>query len=372
MARIGIDIRKLEDFGIGSYIMSLITGLPLKAPQHQYVLFHKPDACLEGLPAESVFSPENSGLYSPKELFSLSANASSQKVDLLHCPHYVTPYGGRYKLAVTIHDLIHLLFPEYLSGLAQKLYARQMMRKAVKSAAVIFTDSQRSKNDILEHLPVKEEKIVVTPMAVDPCFSSPPKKEERKTILEKLNIKGPYCLYLGNNKAHKNLTKAVKAFKIFRNNVGREWNFVLAGGCFSDPDSGAQLLSLVEKEQLSDCILFPGYLEKRDLTAVLAEAGIFVFPSLYEGFGLPPVEAMAAGVPVVSSNLSAMPEVLGDAALLTDPRDEVLLAHEMIRVVEDEELRNELIIKGRKKASEYNWQTMVEKTIEGYRKALES
>ena len=372
MARIGIDIRKLEDFGIGTYIKSLVTGLCQKAPEHDYILFHKKGASLEALPQGSLPVVEDSGLYSLKELFSLSKNAGRQNVDLLHCPHYVTPYGGKFKLAVTIHDLIHLMFPEYTSGLAKKIYARTIMRKAVKSADIIFTDSQSSKADILRLLPAKEEKIIVTPMAVDPDFFSPPCGEERKEILNNHGIKGPYCLYLGNNKPHKNLLKAVKAFKIFRNNMGKEWSFVLAGGCFSEPDSGAQLLNLVEKEQLSDCVIFPGYLKKRDLISLLAEAEQFVFPSLYEGFGLPPVEAMAAGVPVISSNQSAMPEVLGDAAVLVDPRDEVLMADAMIKVAQDKTIRKELVAKGIKKASEYNWENMVDKTLAGYRKVLES
>jgi glycosyltransferase involved in cell wall biosynthesis len=361
MARIGIDVRKFNDFGIGTYVRNLVDQLASPPTENQLVLFHKPgeDA---GLPETCEKVVENAGLYSAGELFSLGQKARASKLDLLHMPHYVMPYGAGCRLAVTIHDLIHLLFPEYLS-LPKSIYARHFLSRAASKSDVIFTDSQNSKKDIIEHLGADDDKVIVSYCGVGDSFFG---ASEKKISSEE----APYLLYVGNNKPHKNLITALKAFSYFRKRGHEEWQFLLAGGSFSNAKTGAEILNTVESLGLADSVHFSGYLSENELISVYQSASMFIFPSLYEGFGLPPLEAMASGVPVVSSNASAMPEILGDAALFVEPLDDVMMCEQMLKLAESETLRKEMIAKGRLQAKQYSWGKTMTATVSGYEKAL--
>lgn len=372
MARIGIDIRKLKDFGIGTHIHNLLSGLAAEDKDNDYVLFHRPGEDITALPASMEKVEEPSGLYSLREPFSLGKSVRRARLDLLHCPHYVTPFRPGCRLVVTIHDIIHLLFPEYLPGRAARLYAAYFLKRAARKADVIFTVSESSRRDILKHLPAREEQVLTVHNAVDPVFSRPVEAERLKAVKDKYHLFAPYVLYVGNDKAHKNLATAVEAFRQFSGMSGFGWNFVLAGGTFKDPTIGAAILRQVEESQLSDSVSFLGFIPGEDLAAVYTGAEIFIFPSLYEGFGLPPLEAMAAGVPVVASNRPAMPEVLGDAAVLADPTDPTRLGTAMLRLANEPELRKELIRKGKQQAAKYTWSKTVQMILAGYRRALEA
>lgn len=372
MARIGIDIRKLKDYGIGTYIQNLLAGIEVEDKENDYVLFHRPDEDITSLPSGMEKVPEKAGLYSLREPFSLGKSARRARLDLLHCPHYVVPYRPGCRLAVTIHDLIHLLFPEHLPGKMARYYAAYFLKRAARKADVIFTVSESSRRDILKHLPAKEEQVVTVYNAVDPLFSKAVDAGRLKAVRGKYRLSTPYVLYVGNDKRHKNLENAIKAFRLFHQTDGSGWTFVLAGGTFEDPVIGASILRQVEESQLADAVVFLGFIPKEDLAVVYAGADIFLFPSLYEGFGLPPLEAMAAGVPVVSSDRSAMPEVLGDAAVLTDPTVPNRMSDAMRGLVSQQQLRDEMIQKGKKQAAKFTWSETVRKTLAGYRKALEA
>ncbi len=365
MARIGIDIRKLADYGIGVYIRNLVRGLA-EAGGHQYTLFHKPGEETAGLPAGARYRVERSGLYSLREPFSLGVSARRADLELLHCPHYVAPFWPGCPLAVTIHDLIHMLYPENLPNRAARAYARFFLRRAANKAAVIFAVSETTRTDILEHLPAREEQVVVTHNAVDPRLSIPPGEEELSRARERYVLNHPYALYVGNIKPHKNLPAAVRAFARFRRAAGQEWRLVIVGSRGVD----YELRRSIEIAGVREAVRFLGFIPTNFLPAVYGLAAVFVFPSLYEGFGLPPLEAMAAGTPVVASDRSSLPEVLGDAALLVDPSDEVAMAEAMERACADGELRETLIRRGRERVGRFSWRRAVERTLEGYSIAL--
>lgn len=371
MARIGIDIRKIRDFGIGTYIRNLVSGLHSRAHGHDFVLLHAPDDPAPELPATMERASEPSGLYSLREPFSLGRTARRLKLDLLHCPHYVTPFRPGCPVAVTIHDLIHLLFPAYLPNPLARFYAAYFLRRAVRRSAVVFTVSEGSRADILARLPATAGRVLVTPNALDPACFAPPEATDIAVLLERIGIRTPYILAVGNNKPHKNLAAALEAFAIFRRRAGAAWSLVYAGGSFTDPHAGAAMLSRVEEGGMADSVVFAGYLPTVELHRLYAGAAMFIFPSLYEGFGLPPLEAMALGAPVVASNRSVMPEILGDAALLTDP-EPALLAAALERLAEDDSLRADLIARGRTRARQFTLDRLVETTLDGYLRALEA
>jgi glycosyltransferase involved in cell wall biosynthesis len=368
MAHIGIDIRKLADFGIGTYIRNLLLQLERNDSGHQYTLFHFPGADLDGLPVGMKRTVEKAGLYSLREPFTLGRNARRAKLDLLHCPHYVTPFAPGCQLAVTIHDLIHLLFPEQLPNRAAYLYARFFLKRAAKKAKVIFVDSECTRKDVLAHLPAREERIIVAHLAVDPSINRSVGEAERNETRRRFKLDRPFVLYVGNLKPHKNLETGVDAFARFRSSAGNEWEFVIAGRDRADE----ALRRRIESLALGEVVRFVGFVSAQALPALYSAASLFFLPSLYEGFGLPPLEAMAVGTPVVVSNRGALPEVLGDAALLVDPEDVEALAAALERAAGDDALRSALVEKGRRRVREFSWEKLAEKTLAGYRLALEA
>ena len=366
MALIGVDVRKIGDFGIGTYIRNLIGGLAAKDVGHRFLLFRGPDTDPQMLPEGMESRVERVGLYSAMEPFRLGRSARKAGLDLLHCPHYVTPFRPGCPMAVTIHDLIHLLFPEYLPGVAAKLYARHFLRRAARRASVIFTVSEWTKADILKHLPAREGDIVVTHNAVDPAMARTPGEEEKDAARKRYSLDQPFVLYVGNLKPHKNLATAVEAFARFRRVAGPEWRFVVAG-CEA-PD--AELSKTIDAAGVGEAMRFLGFVQWDSLPALYALARIFAFPSLYEGFGLPPLEAMAAGTSVVAANSSSLPEVLGNAALLVDPLDAQGMAEAMERIESEDGLRDELVKRGHKQVGKFSWEETCRRTLAGYERAL--
>jgi glycosyltransferase involved in cell wall biosynthesis len=366
MALIGIDIRKLDDYGIGTYIRNLILQLDMLDSGQEFLLFRKPETNTGILPQGMKSAVERAGLYSLLEPFRLARSAKRSGIDLFHSPHYVTPFSPRCPITVTIHDLIHLLFPEYLPNRSALRYARFFLKRAAKKAAVIFAVSERTRQDILHHLPAREDQVVVTYNAVDPLMTRVPETAELEETRSRYILNHPFVLYVGNLKPHKNLARAVEAFSRFRNRVGKEWRFVVVGS----QSAGGEVHRTIGTTDLKGAVRFLGFIPDKHLLPIYALADIFLFPSLYEGFGLPPLEAMAAGTPVVSSNSSSLPEVLGDAALLVDPHDPEQMASAMLRIISEDELRRTLIERGRRQVEKFSWSETARKTLDGYLRAL--
>ncbi|MCX6551236.1 MAG: glycosyltransferase family 1 protein [Acidobacteria bacterium] len=363
--RIAIDARKLHDFGIGTYIRNLLKYLARFDQQTEYVLLCKPqdrDAVLQLGPN---FTPvvETAKPYSLREQFTIPARLLTQHVDLFHEPHYVLPPLVPCRSVVTIHDCIHLMFPQYLPNRLAVAYARASLWAAARRAERIFTVSETSKADILRYCDVPADRIVVIYNAIDDRFAVPPSEDAVTRVRERYQLDGPFALYVGNIKPHKNLERLIDAFHLVRRDGFERLKLLIIGDQIS---KYPRLRRAVDKYKLHKHVRFLGFVQDDTLAALYRLATVFVFPSLYEGFGLPPLEAMASGTPVVASNTSSLPEVLGDAAMLVDPYRAESIADGMRQVLSDSDLRRSLSARGLARAREFSWESSVRRIHEVY------
>ena len=357
--RIGIDARKLHDFGIGTYIRNLLRHLARMDDRTEFVVFCRPED-REGLGAtlgENFRAvAETAGNYSVAEQLTIPLALKREGVTLFHAPHYVLPPLVRCRSVVTIHDCIHLMFPQYLPNRFAFGYARTSIGLAARRATRVLTVSESSKRDILRFVDTEPEKIAVIYNAYDERFAIDPAEEDVVRVRERYQLQDEFVLYAGNVKPHKNLERLIEAFQIVRKRGLDHLKLVMIGDEISKYTA---LRRAVHRHQLHKYVRFLGYLPEETLAVMYRLAGVFVFPSLYEGFGLPPLEAMASGTPVVTSNVSSLPEVAGDAALLVDPYDPRAIADGIYRVLTDADLRKDLRRKGVARAGQFSWEQSV-------------
>jgi glycosyltransferase involved in cell wall biosynthesis len=356
--RIGIDARKLHDFGIGTYIRNLLRHLARLDGETEFVIFCRPEDrdALTAVGENFRPVPETSGNYSIAEQFMIPLAVKREGVTLFHAPHYVLPPLVRCKSVVTIHDCIHLMFPQYLPNRAAFWYAKWSITQAAQRATRVMTVSQSSKRDILRFVDTEPAKIDVIYNAYDECFAMEPREEDVVRVRERYQLHDEFVLYAGNVKPHKNLERLIDAFHLVRKRGLDNLKLVLIGDEISKYTA---LRRAVHHHQLHKYVRFLGYLPEETLAVMYRLAGVFVFPSLYEGFGLPPLEAMASGTPVVTSNVSSLPEVAGDAAVLVDPYSPQAIADGIYAVLTDEKLRREMVLKGIARAGQFSWEQSV-------------
>jgi glycosyltransferase involved in cell wall biosynthesis len=356
--RIGIDARKLHDFGIGTYIRNLLRQLARLDRQTEFVVFCRAeDRETLGSLGEN-FRPveESAPNYSIAEQIRIPLAIRREGVTLFHAPHYVLPPLVQCRSVVTIHDCIHLMFPQYLPNRLALQYARTSISLAARRATRVLTVSESSKRDILRFVDTDSSKIQVIYNAYDERFGVEPREEDVVRVRERYQLHDEFVLYAGNVKPHKNLERLIVAFDLVRKRGLDRLKLVLIGDEIS---KYAALRRAVHQHQLHKYVRFLGYLPEETLAVMYRLAGVFVFPSLYEGFGLPPLEAMASGTPVVTSNVSSLPEVAGDAAILVDPHDPYAIADGISRLLTDEKLRRELRMKGLARARQFSWEDSV-------------
>ena len=363
--RIGIDARKLHDFGIGTYIRNLLRQLARLDHETEFVLLCR----AEDASTLSTLGPnlrpvvERAGKYSIMEQLKVPLALRRERVTLFHAPHYVLPPLVQCPSVVTIHDCIHLMFPQYLPNRLALRYARASIAGAARRAARVLTVSESSKRDILRFVDISPEKIDVTYNAYDERFMIEPREEDVVRVRERYQLHGQFVLYAGGVKPHKNLERLIQAFDLVRKMGLEELKLVLIG---DDISRYASLRRAVHRHQLHQYVRFLGYMPEETLAVMYRLAAVFVFPSLYEGFGLPPLEAMASGTPVVTSNVSSLPEVAGDAALLVDPLDPKAIATGIYRVLTDDALCRDLRSRGLARARQFSWETSVRRVREIY------
>jgi glycosyltransferase involved in cell wall biosynthesis len=363
--RVAIDIRKLHDYGIGTYVRNLVGQLAKRDGRDQYVLICGRDdaAYVRGLGGRFEALVEGAGNYSIAEQFSIPVALKRARVDLFHAPHYVVSPFTSCATVVTIHDCIHLRFPQYLPNRAAHLYAKGMMRMAARRARRILTVSHASKDDILRYLKVPAAKVEVIYNALDERLATPPPEAEITRVRERYQLRSSFVLYAGNIKPHKNVDRLIEAFAILRKGRRDDLKLLIIGDEISKYPN---LRRLVHRYQLHQHVRFFGFVPDETLAVLYRLAAVFVFPSLFEGFGLPPLEAMASGTPVVTSNVSSLPEVVGDAALLIDPMNAGAIADAMRRVLDDPALRADLIRRGCQRVKAFSWERSVARVCEVY------
>ncbi len=368
--RIGIDARKLHDFGIGTYIRNLLLQLARIDQATDYVLLCRERdqdmAARLGPNFRAVTEPARP--YSFGEQIRVPIALRRERVDLFHAPHYVLPPLVHCRSVVTIHDCIHLIFPQYLPGRMAHAYAQATIWTATRRADRILTVSEASKSDILRCFRVPANKIIVTYNAIDPGFLTDPSDEEFARTRERYQLTNPFVLYVGNIKPHKNLERLIDAFDRVRRQGFDELNLVIIGDQISRYQG---LRRAVHRHKLHKHVRFLGFVAPATLSVLYRLASVFAFPSLYEGFGLPPLEAMACGTPVLSSNVSSLPEVLGDAALLVDPYSPEAIAEGLARLLTDEALRATLKVRGLARVRLYSWEQSVRRVREVYDEVMQ-
>jgi len=379
--RIGIDVRKAADFGIGRYIVQLLKGLSRKPAEdvHYFLIGDSPalDICGKALVQGESFSliRETSRSYSLTEHFSLPRLLKRHRIDLYHSTHYVLPLGPLpNRLVTSVHDLIHILFPKDLPSPWAVHYARYFIRRAATRSDAVITGSHTSRDDLLGFATATErnDNVHVIPYGVDsrfkPADSANQQAEDRKH-LEHLGINLPYFLYVGNFKPHKNLLGALEAFRHYQESDSPRCLLVLVG---RELTFQRGLAERAENLKHSDDLKVLGYQPDQILPILYRNAQVFFFPSLYEGFGLPPLEALACGTPVLAANRGSLPEVLGEAALFCDPDLPQEMAGELKRLTVDTQLARKLRLAGPEWAARYNWLATARKTEELYRALLVS
>jgi alpha-1,3-rhamnosyl/mannosyltransferase len=369
--KVAIDARKWRDFGIGTYVRNLVRHLASLDRETTYFLFCNPsdEATLRDLAANFVPVAEDSAGYGFREHVSIPWKLRRLGVDLLHSPHYVRPLFCGTPTVVTVHDCIHLLFPEYLPSRMAWRYAHAMIGSAIRRSALIFTVSEASRSDILRFYPWADaDRIQVVPNALDDALLADPGEEERERVRERYQIRGRFVLYAGNIKPHKNLDRLIQAFARVRSDPGQQdlKLFIIGDEVTRYPS----LRRVVEAAGVRQDVRFFGFVPDRTLAALYRMASVFAFPSLYEGFGLPPLEAMASGTPVVTSRISSLPEVVGDAAVLVDPYNVDDIAGGIASLLNDAALHARLVERGRERVRQFSWERSVKAIHGGYLKVL--
>jgi len=349
---IGIDVRKLHDYGIGTHIREVVLHAALGDSSDRFTLFCEPGESTIDAP-QFTWIVEESRKYSLREHVSLTRKSNEQKIEIFHSPHYTLPYLLNCKTIVTIHDLIHLKFREFFPYWKSKA-AEFLLTQTVKKADVILTVSKTSRDDILELFPAAKGKIEVLYNRLGDLWNGPPSQVDPSA----LGISDPYLLYVGNFKRHKGIDTLVEAYSRLNNAP----QLVLAG------KSGELDADLSQKILANSKIRLLGLASGELLRALYAHAMIFVFPSLYEGFGYPPLEAMSCGTPVVSSDAPALKEILGkDAEFFArgNPDD---LAQKLSQLLEDAEKRKRLAAAGPKHARNFMSEDSPRKLLSIYRR----
>jgi glycosyltransferase involved in cell wall biosynthesis len=380
--KIAIDVRRLRDFGIGTYIRNLLNALAVEDTTNQYLLLaQKSDAAqLSHLP--SSFQPVYYDRRDTDRLehFFLPLFLNRLNPDLVHFPTNRVPLLLRRRYVVTVHDMSTLLFSSD-SGLWTSI-RRFRFRQGLLRAAKVITVSAATSRDVRNILSIPADRIQIVYNAPAPEFfdherpatlvnaaGAEAAEMERRRILERYQIQQPFLLYAGNIRPQKNIPRLVEAFAVARTELENDPRYknlrlIIIGDEISKYPAvrRAVILSRVEHS-----VRFLGFVPFDTLRVFYELAAAFVFPSLYEGFGLPPLEAMASGTPVVTSQIGALPEAVGDAAMLVNPENVFDIARGIREVLLNDELRKSLIAKGHSHALTFSWARTAKEVIEIYR-----
>jgi glycosyltransferase involved in cell wall biosynthesis len=368
---VGIDARKLRDFGIGSYIRNLLEAISRQPESERYrfrVYARRSDReVMPDLPQNFQIVEDESPGYSLAELTRFAFRLYRDRLDLFHATHYVLP-PLRGRAVVTIHDIIHLLYPQLLPNRLALVYARVMIRRALSRADRIITVSYNSKRDLVDYFGITPGRVDVIYNGVSRRFRPDIPAEERERVAKKYGLRTPYLLFLGGERPHKNAQNVIRAFaEARRSRPDLPHVLALAGPV---PRNTARIDALIAALDLGSSIARPGLIEEDDLPGLFAGADVLLYPTLYEGFGMPVVEAMASGTPVLTSSTSALQEIAGGYSFLVDPLDVDAIARGIVALTTDPKIRSDYVELGRKRALDFSWHKAAERTLEVYAEAL--
>jgi glycosyltransferase involved in cell wall biosynthesis len=365
--RIGIDARLVyyTKAGIGQYILNLIPSLKEIDKRNEYII-------LQSRKDKSIIADapnfRRAFLWTPChhrfEQLALRFELSPLGLDLLHSPDFIPPFSRNFKSIITIHDLAFLIYPHFLTRESARYYSQ--IYRAVRSTDHIIADSESTKRDAIRLLGVPEQKITAIHLAANPIYRPIEDEEAIRLVKEKYSIGGDFILFVSTIEPRKNLPTLLRAYRMLLDDCNVKLVVVGEKGWLFD-----EAFTLVKELKLDEWVIFLGLVPTEDLLYIYNAAKLLVHPSLYEGFGLPPLEAMACGTPVVVSNTSSLPEVVGDSGILVDPRDVTAMASAIKRALTDEALREDLISKGLRRAKLFSWENTARKTLEIYSRVCE-
>jgi glycosyltransferase involved in cell wall biosynthesis len=357
---------KRELHGVGSYVKNLVSALSKIDQENEYLLFATAENVyhLSGLGNnfQIEFAPASRILRLPWEQSVLPVRLKKRGVDVYHGPTSVAPFVKTCPQVVSIHDMTFHLVPGRHS-LHKLVYFRTMIPAMIRQSDMLIAISECTKRDILRFVATDESKIKVVHHGVETRFQPVLEKSQLDRVRERYGLARKFILYVGLIEPRKNLENLVDAYA--GSDLCGELDLVLAGNLGWDY---SRLLARIRNSGLREKICLPGYIADSDLPALYSLAEIFVYPSVYEGFGLPVLEAMACGAPVVTSAVSSLPEVVGDAAILVDPHDSRALATALQTLWGDDALRRSLSERARLRSQFFTWEHTAADTLEVYRK----
>jgi glycosyltransferase involved in cell wall biosynthesis len=361
--------------GSGQYIQYLLPAMAALEPK---IRFHSitPNGANIQCPTPNVRSYKTSDRFGHRladvyklwfEQVAFPRISVDRKANVAHVPYFASPARPRTPTVVTVHDLIPVLLPAYRGSALVRVYTR-LVAAGARRADAIITDSESSKRDIVAHLKVDPQHVHVIPLAAGPQFQ-PAMPEAIEYARSRYRLPDRYVLYLGGFDLRKNVPTLLEAFaQLSRERPGpSEVGLVIAGQLpAADTDFSPNPRRIAAQLGIEESVVLPGWIDEADKPALYSGAELFVFPSMYEGFGLPVLEAMACGTPVVTSNRSSLPEVVGQAGLTVDPRTPEALAQAMASILGDDARRQAMRQASLVQAGHYSWERTARATIEVY------
>lgn len=369
--KIGIDARVLgckQIGGVATYTYNLIANLAKIDADNEYIIFHS-------LPEDLAFSKRNFRVkviqVPPYEFFkeqlALTYEVTKERLDLFHSPFYLPPIVRLSKTILTIHDLNPDENPELYQDKKMVSYFRKWRRKVAQKTDRIITVSNYVKKRVEDSLLIPKVKIGAIHSAQDERFGRVANRDLTNKIKDDCHIKGDFLLYVGHIQPWKNLNRLIEAFALIKKRGIKE-KLVLAGG---KGWAIKEIETLTKELGLKGEVIITDFVPGDDLPLFYQAASAFVFPSLMEGFGIPVLESMACGTPVICSNVTSLPEVAGEAAIFFNPLDVPEMAEAIFRVLTDEGLRNDLIKKGFKRSKEFSWEKTAKETLKVYKEVVQ-
>ena len=375
--KVAIDIRRMTEFGVGTYIRNVVRTLARLDRDGEYFLIGSPERVAEcgALPPNFHSVALDGGDNTLKGTLDFRAIVRRLDCDVVHIPHlYWIPRGLGCPYILTVHDLLeHMYGSRDASSLRRSLYF-YLTRRALRKAARVIAVSQFTKNEIEKLLAVPDARIEVVYNAIDERFlHGHATAADRELIAQRYQVNHPFILYAGAIRPHKNVVRIIEAFSSLKSELQKEQQFpdlklIIIG---DDLSSHPRLRRTVVRSGVQNDVRFLGFVPIEVLRIFYDVAKIFVFPSLYEGFGLPPLEAMAHGTPVVASNTSSLPEVVGNAALLVNPENVFEIRRGLQRALLDPVLRERMKQRGYEQAQRFSWTSSVSRILEIYREVAD-
>lgn len=370
---IGFDIRRSDSFGVGTYIKSLLQALARSGSGHQYVLIggERQRSAFRDVPDNFRFVPFDKKFSSLENHLRFQFLLRPLGLDVFHVPHRAVPYFMPCPYVTTVHDLDQIMFREAFGSKLQAETRFHVLRHGLQKAKRIIAVSEATKRDVMSLLAIPEEQICVIHNAIDQQLLVHDAEPDRRRTLERYQVDYPFLLYVGNIQPQKNLSRLVEAFSVVRSELQQhplygDLRLIIIG---NNPAAHSDVRSSVIRSRVQQSVRFLGFVPVETLRIFYSSAAAFVFPSLYEGFGLPPLEAMAQGTPVITSNASSLPEVVGDAAVLVNPENVFDIARGIRQTLLDDALRRELSRRGREQAARYSWDRAATRVLEIYGEA---